>query len=296
MSEIPYPPAYLGHKTTEANLVLEGGAMRGIFTAGVLDFFMDKGLFCERVIGVSAGALLGYNYVAGARGRGCLLNLKYCDDPRYLSLHSYLTTGNAFGREFSFDELPNEIEPFDYGAFNASPMKLTTVASDLVTGEADYREIADARDDIPYLIASSSMPLVSQIVEVDGKKLLDGGTCDSIPIIYSKTTGARKHIVVCTREETYRKGPNKVMALMRARFSAYPYFLERAESRHFEYNRTYRLLSRMHEAGEAFVIHPPEPIAVSNMEHDRDKLFALYLQGVETAARAWPDLVSYLER
>ena len=290
-----HQPAWRGHATTHANLVLEGGAMRGQFTAGVLDFFMDKKLFCERVIGVSAGALCGYNYVAGEDGRTCYLNTKYCTDWRYLSMQSFVRTGNACGREFAFDEIPNRLEPFNYAAFDESPMRLVTVASNLVTGEADYHEFADSLADLPYLIASSSMPLVSRTVEVDGKPLLDGGTCDSVPLTYSLLTGARKHIVVLTQAADYVKGPNKLMALLRQRYHDYPYYLERLHLRHYEYNRLYRALPRLHDEGRIFVLRPPEPVTVSSMEKDADKLFALYEQGYATAARSWDALVRYLE-
>ena len=290
-----HQPAWRGHATTHANLVLEGGAMRGQFTAGVLDFFMDKKLFCERVIGVSAGALCGYNYVAGEDGRTCYLNTKYCTDWRHLSMQSFVRTGNACGREFAFDEIPNRLEPFNYAAFDESPMRLVTVASNLVTGEADYHEFADSLADLPYLIASSSMPLVSRTVEVDGKLLLDGGTCDSVPLTYSLLTGARKHIVVLTQAADYVKGPNKLMALLRQRYHDYPYYLERLHLRHYEYNRLYRALPRLHDEGRIFVLRPPEPVTVSSMEKDADKLFALYEQGYATAALSWDALVRYLE-
>ena len=283
-------PAWRGHGTVPVNLVLEGGAMRGQFTAGVLDFFMDQKLFCERVIGVSAGALCGYNYVAGEDGRTCYLNTKYCDDWRYLSMKSFVRTGNACGREFAFDEIPNRLEPFDYAGFDQSPMQLIAVSSDLVTGEADYHPFADSLADLPYLIASSSMPLVSQIVDVDGKLLLDGGTCDSVPIVYSMLTGARKHIVVLTQAADYVKGPNKLMAILRQRYGLYPHYLERLQHRHYEYNRTYRALPRLHDAGKLFLIRPPEPVTVGSMERDADKLFALYEQGYAEAARRWPAL------
>ena len=196
-----HEPAWRGHDVAPVDLVLEGGAMRGQFTAGVLDAFMDRGLFCERTVGVSAGALCGYNYVAGDAGRSCYLNVKYAGDWRYLSLKSFVRTGNACGRDFAFNVIPNELEPFDYEAFNSSPMRLVAVSSDLDSGEADYHEFTDALDDVDYLIASSSMPLVSQIVEVDGKHLLDGGTCDSVPVLYSLLTGPAKRIVVLTQAE-----------------------------------------------------------------------------------------------
>ena len=149
-------PAYKDAQTVNVNLVLEGGAMRGQFTAGVLDFFMDQNLWCEHVIGTSAGALNGYNYVAGELGRTCFLNTKYCDDPRYLSMKNFVRTGDALGRDFAFHEIPETLEPFNFKAFRESPMELTTVASDLETGEADYHvmETADDERDIEYLRAS----------------------------------------------------------------------------------------------------------------------------------------------
>lgn len=287
-------PAWSGHSAFPANLVLEGGAMRGQFTAGVLDCFMDRKLFCELVIGVSAGALCGYNYVAGEDGRTCYVNTKYSADWRYLSLKSFVRTGNAYGRAFAFDEIPNVLEPFNYRAFDESPLRLVAVSSNLVTGEADYHEVTDAVADLPYLIASSSMPLVSQIVDVDGKHLLDGGTCDSVPIVYSQLTGAKKHIVVLTQAADYVKGPNKLMALLRQRYSDYPYYLERLQHRHYEYNRLYRALPRLHDEGHLFLIRPPEPVTVGSMERDPDKLFALYEQGYAEAARVWPALERYL--
>lgn len=291
-----YPPAWDGHAASPVNLVLEGGAMRGQFTAGVLDFFMDQKLFCERVIGVSAGALCGYNYVAGQNGRACYLNMKYCDDWRYLSMKSFVRTGNACGRAFTFDEIPNVLEPFNYPAFDQSPMQLVAVSSNLRTGEADYHEFTDSAADLPYLIASSSMPLVSQIVDIDGKLLLDGGTCDSVPIVYSMLTGAKKHIVVLTQAADFVKTPNKLMAILRQRYALYPYFLERLQHRHYDYNRMYRALPRLQDEGKLFLIQPPEPVTIGNMEKDPDKLLALYEQGYGEAAKRWPALQAYLER
>ncbi len=270
--------------------------MRGQFSAGVLDFFMEQKLFCERVIGVSAGALCGYSYVAGDIGRSCYLNVKYCNDWRYLSMKSFVRTGNACGREFVFDEIPNKLEPFNYEAFNTSPLRLVSVSSNLETGEADYHEFSDAVDDIEYLISSSSIPLMSRMVEVDGKKLLDGGTCDSVPYVYSRFTGASKHIVVLTQHESYVKSPEKLMAILRQRYGNYPYFVERLQHRHYDYNRLYRALPHLHNSGELFLIRPPEPISIASMERDPDKLLALYEQGYAEAARLWPELVRYLEK
>lgn len=294
----PVAPAWEGHATTPANLVLEGGAMRGQFTAGVLDFFMEHGLFCDHVIGVSAGALNGYCYVAGEIGRTCFLNMKYCNDPRYLSLKSYVRTGNACGREFAFHEVPEKLDPFNFEAYRTSPIRLTVVSSNLDTGEADYHDVVDASNDsdLAHLIASSSMPLVSQIVEVNGKRLLDGGTCDSVPITFSQLTGRNKHVVVLTQAADYVKGPNKLMPALSQAYSEFPYYVDRLRYRHYEYNRTYRRVARMHEAGEAFVIRPQKPVTIHSMEHDQEKLLDLYEQGYAEAARTWEALQEYLAK
>ncbi len=290
-------PAYAGCDTVNVNLVLEGGAMRGQFTAGVLDFFMDHGLWCKTVMGTSAGALNGYNYVAGELGRTCYLNTKYAGDPRYLSMANFARTGSALGVDFMFREIPDELDPFDYEAFNHSPCTLISVASNLETGEADYHVVEDGRADVPYLVASASLPLVSKVVEVDGLKLLDGGTCDSIPLGFSLMLGnTDKHIVVLTQSEDYRKSPDKLLPLAKRVYSDYPLFLERMEHRHFEYNRARRRVQAMHDTGKTFMIRPPEPVTISNMEHDPAKLFALYEQGYAEAARQWPALQEYLEK
>lgn len=290
-------PAWKGAEIADVDLILEGGAMRAQFTAGVLDVFMDRGLFCGRTIGVSAGALCGYNYVAGAKGRSCYLNVKYCDDWRYLSLKSFVRTGNAYGREFAFERIPNELEPFDARAFDESPLKLVAVSSNLATGEADYHELASSREGTPYLIASSSMPLVSQIVEIDGKLLLDGGACDSVPYLFSLLTAPRerKRIVVLTQADGYVKSPNRLMPLLHQRYAEFPYYLERLLSRHFHYNRTYRALMRSRDEGKLFVIRPPEPVEVASMEKDPGKLMDLYEQGCAEGVRLWDDLQRYLE-
>ena len=287
-------PAWLGTTTAPCNVVLEGGAMRCQFSAGVTDFWMEKGFFPQLVIGTSAGALTGSCYAAGLLGRACLLNMKYCDDPRYLSMRSFVRTGNACGRQFAFHEVPHELDPFDPAAYNNSPTKCVAVSSNLETGEADYHTIIDYENELDYLISSSSLPLLSQIVEIDGKKLLDGGNCDSIPLDYSLSTGAKKHIVVLTQAADYIKQPNKLMAFMHMIYGNYPYFCERAEHRHYEYNRLRRRLMRMHEAGEIFLIMPQKPVEISHMEHDRDKLLDLYEQGYAEAIRTWEALQDYL--
>ncbi|NLG11004.1 MAG: patatin family protein [Coriobacteriaceae bacterium] len=269
--------------------------MRGLFTSGVLDFLMDSSLLPKTAIGVSAGALNGFNYVAGARGRSCYLNTKYSSDWRYLSLRSYAVTGNALNTQMVFDEIPNQLEPFNYRAYTDSPLRLITVASDLDLGEADYQHLTDPLAQLPYLQATAAMPLVSQIVEVDSKRLLDGGTCDSVPIEYSCAIGAKKHIVILTQDISYIKAPEKIMPLYRRIYSDFPFYLDRLEYRHIEYNRTYRKVARMHASGEAFVIRPPEPVTVASLERDPKKLYDLWLTGYEEMKKHFKALQGYLE-
>lgn len=289
-------PEWIGATISPCNAVFEGGAMRCQFTAGVTDFWMEKKFFPQLIVGTSAGALVGSCYAAGLLGRSCFLNMKYCNDPRYLSFRSYALTGNAYGREFAFDKVIHELDPIDPNAFNNSPVRLVAVSSNLETGEADYHTIENYEKDMPYLISTSSMPLVSQIVEVDGKKLLDGGPCDSVALGYSRATGTKKHVVVLTQAADYQKQPNKLMALMRARYGDYPYFCDRVEHRHYEYNRLYRQLQRLADEGEIFLIRPQKPIEIGHMEKDANKLLDLYEQGYEQAMKTWDNLQEYLAR
>ncbi len=295
-SGVRFDPCYVGKKTTATNLVLEGGAMRGQFTAGVTDYFLQRDLFCERVIGVSAGALVGFNYVAGLIGRSSYLNIKYAPDWRYLSLLSFIRTGNVYGREMSFDAIWYSCDPFPNDAFNNSPMKLVSVASNIETARADYRSFDDVEESIPYIIASSSIPMVSQIVEVDGKKLLDGGTCDCVPIRYSMDTGAKKHIVVLTQDASFVDRPNKLMPLLHQLYGDYPLYVDRLAGQYAEHNRVYHALETMHEAGEIFLIRPDKPIAIDSLEHDQEKLLELYEDGVAVAAKNYDALMDYLTK
>ena len=288
-------PAYEGRKVQDATLVLEGGGLRCQFTAGVLDFFMEQGLVVGDVVGVSAGALSGANYVSGLYGRTCLMNLKFCKDERYLSLKSFAKTGNVCGRDFAFHEVNEVLMPFDKSWFSASPMHLWTVCSNLVTGEADYHLVHELDEDLPYLIATSSLPLLSQPVEVDGKILLDGGTTDSIPYLFGKTLGHGKMIVVLTQDPSYVKKPNKMFPLARRLYADYGYYLDRIEHRHYEYNRTRRSVVDAADAGELFILGPENPVGISLLHADPDQLLDLYAEGYRVAVEQWPALKAYLE-
>jgi len=310
-----YQPAWQRGSILDFDLVLEGGAMRGQFTAGVCDLLMDEGLLPARITGVSAGALNGFNLKAGQRGRSCYLNLKYCTDWRYFSMRSFALTGSAFNARYVYKTIPRKLEPFDFAAYNNSPIQLTTVASDLVCGEANYHQLVDANSELDWLRASAAMPLVSRIVHLDGLSLLDGGICDSVPLAYVRSAGSqaggpggsqggswgsdqgssRRQVVVLTQDADYVKKPNRAMPAARRLYARYPLFVERMQYRHVDYNRCYRWLAKLAADGEICLLRPPVPVKIKSMEHDPHKLYALYQLGYDTARSALPALIAYLE-
>lgn len=290
-----YRPAHEGHEALDLTLTVEGGALRGIFAAGVLDFFMDMGVWAKNLVGVSAGSLCGFNYVSGQRGRTCYMNVRFCNDWRYLSLRSFLVTGNAYGVQFAFHDIPAKYSPQDDIGFLSSPCKEHAVMTNLKTGKAEYHVMGDPAVDWVYLRASSAMPFVSQAPVINGKPYLDGGIADSIPVDYARTLGTRKHIVLLTQARDFVKEENKKMELGRIIYRAYPRFCDTMENRHNVYNETRAKIARLHEEGEIYAIYPPEPPQVSHMESDREKVFDLCMQGYREGQRLWPEIKEYLE-
>ena len=207
-------------------LVLEGGAKRGIYTAGVLDVFLENNIVADAVIGVSAGAIHGCSYAAKQKGRSIRYNLKYNDDYRFMSFKSLIKTGNMVDTEFAYHELPDKLDPFDHEAFEKSETKFYATCTNLETGKPEYVFCPNLRNDyIDYLRASASMPLVSQIVEMNGKKYLDGGIADSIPIKAAINMGFEKNIVVLTRPSGYRKHKFSMLWLAKIVYRKFPNFI-----------------------------------------------------------------------
>lgn len=279
----------------KASLILEGGGMRGIYTAGVLDFFLEKNLEVETVIGVSAGACHGCNYVSKQKGRNYQINTDYLDGSDYLSFRNLVKTKSAFGMDFIFDRIPNALNLFDYDTYHKNKTQLIAVSSDVESGEPLYRNIVNMYTDIDYLRASISIPLLSPIVEVDGKKLVDGGISDSIPIRYAEHLGYDKHIVILTRDPAYRKGKNRLMPLIRKSFKVYPTFIKAVEQRHINYNNTLNLLGMMKKQKKVFVIQPQEEVKISQLEKNKERLKALYEQGYQDAKKHYSDLLEFLK-
>lgn len=275
-------------------LVLEGGGMRGLYTAGVLDFFIDHEIYTDGVIGVSAGACHACSYASKQRGRAYRTNTDYLKDKRYMSFQSLLKTGDLFGAKFVYEDIPNKLDPYDFETFNSSGIKLYAVCSNLETGKAEYIPCINMNHDVIYVRASASLPLLARIVEVDGKKLLDGGVTDSIPVRHFQEMGYHKNIVVLTQCKDYRKGKNNLLPIIRRSYRKYPKFVKAIENRHIEYNRTLDELSLMEKEGTAFVIRPSSPVEISRLEKNIDKLKALYDQGYQDAANQYEELKKFI--
>ncbi|MDO4745931.1 MAG: patatin family protein [Bacillota bacterium] len=264
----------------KTGLVMEGGAMRGLFTAGVIDVLMENGIEFDGAVGVSAGAAFGCNYKSKQIGRVLRYNLDYCKDPRYCSFRSLVKTGDLFGAEFCYRVIPEKLDVFDYEQFNGNPMEFHVVCTDVHTGRAVYKAFRNTDEDLlEWIRASASMPMASRIVEVGGYQLLDGGISDSIPLKYFEAQGYDKNVVILTRPKAYVKGPNKLMPIMKKVLRKYPGLIDVMNRRHEEYNETVEYIKQREEEGAAFVIRPERPLDIGKIEHDPDKIKGAYEAG-----------------
>lgn len=278
----------------KVGLVLEGGAMRGLYTAGVLDIFMDNKVKIDGIIGVSAGALFGCNFISKQRGRVLRYNLKYLNDKRYISTRSFIKTGNIVNKEFAFYELPLKLDVFDNKSFMKSKIKFYVTLTNVETGQAEYVEVTDCTTQIEYFRATSAMPFLSRIVEIDNKKYLDGAIADSIPVMKFKEMGYDKIIVILTRPITYRrKKPHKL--LTKLYYKKYPKFAEAFNNRYKVYNNTVEKIIEMENNNEIFVIRPTITYPIKRLEKDKTKLQGMYDLGVEDCKKALNDLKKYLK-
>lgn len=276
-------------------LILEGGAMRGMFTAGVLDVLMENDIHFDGVIGVSAGATFGCNYISRQIGRTVRYNKKYCKDPRYCSFRSLIKTGDLYGEDFCYNKIPNELDPFDNDAFRASDTEFYVVCTDIETGEAVYKKYdVDDTDCLLWMRASASMPLASRIVEVGGRKLLDGGMADSIPVKAFENMGYSKNVVVLTQPDGYVKKKNSVMPFISWVYRKFPKLIEVMANRHIMYNETTAYITEKENRGELFVIRPEEKLNVGHIEHNADELERAYQTGRKVAQKNLEALKEYL--
>ena len=276
-------------------LVLEGGGMRGLYTVGVLDVLMEKQIKIDAIIGVSAGALFGVNYLSKQPGRAIRYNMKYVCDKRYMGFYSLLTTGNIMNKDFCFNKLVYDLEPFDFETFKKSETEFYVTVTNVETGEAEYIKIKDLEKDMEYLRASGSMPLVSKIVEVNNKKYLDGGIADSIPIEKAKQLGNAKIIVVQTRPIDYRKKQNNMLPY-KVIYRKYPNLLKTIQNRYLIYNQTIENIIKYEQNGEIFVIRPSKKINIDRIEKNVDKIKDMYELGKNDTGAKINDLIKFIDK
>ena len=280
----------------KTGLVLEGGGLRGIFTAGVLDVLMEEGIKFDGAVGVSAGAAFGSNYKSEQNRRAIRYNLRFAKDPRYSSIMSLIATGNLFNAQFCYHDIPEKLDPFDWETFRKNPMEFYLVCTDVETGKAVYHlcDNDDEQEMLEWFRASGSMPLVSRIVEVGDKKLLDGGIADSIPLRFMEEQGYERNLVVLTRPANYVKTGNPLMPMIERGLRDYPEGVEAIRNRHIAYNEEIAYV-RQREIGKyAFVIRPDRDLDIGRVEHDRTKIRAAYKAGRRKARKLLPEIMTFL--
>ena len=267
--------------TNKSGLILEGGGMRGVFTSGVLDCFMDKGIRFPYTIGVSAGACNGLSYISNQRGRAKFSNIDLLEKYNYIGIKHLLKKGNIMDFDLLFHTFPDEIIPYDYEKLASCKEHYEMVTTSCKTGEACYyEEKKDPKRVIDIVKASSSLPFVCPITYVDGEPMLDGGIADSIPIMRARELGYDNNVVVLTRNKGYRK-KEKDMKFVSLFYKQYPAMQEAIRNRNRIYNEQISMIEAMEERGEIIVIRPQRPIEVDRMERDSKKLIALYEEGYE---------------
>ncbi len=277
-------------------LVLEGGGFRGAFTAGVTDVLMERGVVgFSSLWGVSAGALTGASFASRQIGRAIRVNLAFRDDKRYTGARQLLATGDIVNAVFLYNEVQDRLDPFDYAAFNANPIRFYAVVSSVVTGKPEYMPVEKLPEQTDRLRASASLPVLSRIVDIDGRPYLDGGTTDSVPLERAlEEPGTERALVVLTRERGYVKKASSLLPVARRLYRDYPCFVEAFATRPERYNAQREYIWGQEAAGSAFVICPPGPVEVAEMERDGAKLLDLYIQGRKVTEEAWEGLARFL--
>lgn len=277
-------------------LILEGGGMRGIYTAGVLDFFIEKNIEVDITIGVSAGSCHASSYLSKQYKRAYNATVDYINDKRYLSFSNLIKTGSIFGMDFMFNKIPNELNIYDYDTFAKSKSKFVVVATNCETGSPEYFELKDLKKEIIYMQASCSIPMFANIVEIDDFKLVDGGVSDSIPIEYSLNQGYKKNIVVLTRDITYKKNKQKFLPIVNKKYKKYPNLVKAIENRHLNYNKSLNLVNKLEKDGDVLVIRPKKPVNVSQIEKNAKKLTALYEEGYDDAEELYDKILDFIKK
>ena len=272
-------------QTNNTALVLEGGGLRGVFTCGVLDCFMDRGITFPFTIGVSAGACNGLSFMSGQRGRAKSSNIDLMEKYHYVGLKYLLTQGCIMDFKLLFEDFPERIIPYDYNKYFSNPDRFVMVTTNCLTGKAEYFEEKSSAERVMSIVrASSSLPFVSKITYVDGVPMLDGGIVDSIPLRYAMEQGYERLVVILTRNKGYRK-KNSKMRIAKAWYRKYPELQKALSERNEVYNRTMDLIEDLERQGKIIVIRPVKPVQVGRMEKDTEKLRELYQEGYDLAMK-----------
>ena len=279
-----------------AGLILEGGGMKGVYTAGVTDFFLDKGIEFDTCYGVSAGAINMVNFIAKQRERTYRTNTNYVNDKNYCSIYSLIKTGDIFGVDYCYNKIPNELDPYDYDTYLQYKGKAYAVVTNLETGMPEYMQIKDMKKDMQIIRASSSLPLVSRNVKIGGKYYLDGGISDSIPIRKSVEDGNHKNVIILTKETGYRRKPSSQLNLIKMKYHRYPKIVNAITRRHIKYNKALSYIEMEVAAGRAFVIRPRAELCVKRLEKDVEKLKLAYKTGYQDAMDSYDRLMAFLEK
>ena len=283
-------------KMTRKGLVLEGGAMRGLFSAGVMDVMLEAGIAFDGIVGVSAGAAFGCNYKSHQAGRAIRYNMRFARDKRYCSWWSFFRTGDLFNAKFAYHTVPSELDLFDNAAFEADPTEYYVVCTDVESGEAVYHLLEKGgHQAYDWIRASASMPVVSKMVELGGKKLLDGGVADSIPLQFFEEKGFSRNVVVLTQPDGYVKKKNPFLPLMRLWLRKYPNMVRALAERHLMYNRQLEYVRARENADSALVIRPPHALDIGHVSHNPEEMKAVYDIGRKTAEQQLEQIKRFLE-
>lgn len=281
----------------KTGLVMEGGAMKGLFTCGVIDVMMERGLTFDGAIGVSAGAAFGCNYKSMQPGRPLRYNVKYVNDKRYASFWSLFNTGDFYGVDFCYHQIPEKLDIWDVETFRKNPMEFYCVATDCETGKAVYHKCDRGMDDIDWIRASASVPVVSRVVEIGNRKLVDGGISDPIPLRYFQWKGYEKNVVITTKPADYVDKLGKMeMAMMQIALHQYPNFIQCAKTSSARYNKTMRYLEEQEAAGKIFTIRPPEDLQIGATGKDEENIKRVYEMGRKAAKDCWNDMMRFLTK
>ena len=275
-------------------LVLEGGAMRGLYSAAVLDVLMDEGIKVDVIYATSAGVLFGVNYISGQRGRAIRYNKRFSRDKRYMGIHSLVTSGNIINKDFAFYEVPFTLDVFDQEAYSRSETKMVATVTNVHTGGVEYIEVKNVLEQMEVLRAASAMPFVSHMVELDGGLYLDGGLSDSIPLKKCQEDGYERIIVVETRPKGYRKSKTNPL-VAKVFYSKYPNLVETINNRYIAYNSILEEIDELDERGEIVLLRPSRELHLGRIESNPDRLQEMYDLGIEDAKALLPRIKEFIE-